>query len=181
MVMKNAFPMTHSQIWNAIDALAAHNGLTPSGLARRAGLDPTTFNKSKRQTDAGRQRWPSTESIAKILQAMHVRLDDFAALMAAAGYAPRWDEKTVGRAYPIVGVARESSIEFFGPSGTPAVADKGGAIAPAIVDDEAFALEIADNSLEPVYRAGDILLVSPRAAARPGDRVVHPIISGSAN
>src|SRR5262245_17992607 len=38
--------LTHNQIWTAIDRLAAPAKLTPSGLARKAGLDPTTFNKS---------------------------------------------------------------------------------------------------------------------------------------
>jgi len=40
--------LTHPQIWRAIDALAARHGMSPSGLAKLAGLDPTTFNKSKR-------------------------------------------------------------------------------------------------------------------------------------
>ena len=59
--------MQHSQIWRAIDALAARRGLSPSGLARAAGLDPTTFNKSKREATDGRPRWPSTESLARAL------------------------------------------------------------------------------------------------------------------
>ena len=42
--------LTHAQIWTAIDRLAARADLSASGLARRAGLDPTTFNKSKRIT-----------------------------------------------------------------------------------------------------------------------------------
>ena len=40
--------LTHNQIWTAIDRLAARAKLSPSGLAKKAGLDPTTFNKSKR-------------------------------------------------------------------------------------------------------------------------------------
>ena len=59
--------LTHNQIWTAIDRLAARAKLSPSGLAKKAGLDPTTFNKSKRVTPEGRQRWPSTESVAKAL------------------------------------------------------------------------------------------------------------------
>ena len=59
--------LTHNQIWNAIDRLAARAKLTASGLAKKAGLDPTTFNKSKRITPEGRPRWPSTESVAKAL------------------------------------------------------------------------------------------------------------------
>ena len=53
--------LTHAQIWTALDRLAERAGLSPSGLARKAGLDPTTFNKSKRITGDGRERWPSTE------------------------------------------------------------------------------------------------------------------------
>ena len=66
-------PLTHSQIWTALDRLAARAKLSPSGLAKRSGLDPTTFNKSKRITPDGRARWPSTESIAKALAATSVR------------------------------------------------------------------------------------------------------------
>ena len=61
--------LSHSQIWTALDRLAARAGLSPSGLAKKSGLDPTTFNKSKRITPDGRPRWPSTESVAKALDA----------------------------------------------------------------------------------------------------------------
>ena len=42
--------LTHAQIWTALDRLAARSGLSASGLAKRSGLDPTTFNRSKRIT-----------------------------------------------------------------------------------------------------------------------------------
>ena len=61
--------MRHDDIWRAIDALAAEHGLSASGLARKAGLDPTAFNPSKRIGADGRARWPSTESVAKVLAA----------------------------------------------------------------------------------------------------------------
>ena len=73
---------THDQVWHGIDRLARERGLTASGLARRAGLDPTTFNPSKRVTKQSKPRWPSTESLAKILSATETSLDDFVALMA---------------------------------------------------------------------------------------------------
>ena len=56
--------LTHDQVWTALDRLADRAGMSASGLAKKAGLDPTTFNKSKRVTADGRERWPSTESIA---------------------------------------------------------------------------------------------------------------------
>lgn len=68
---------THSEIWDAIDRLAQDNGYSPSGLAKKAGLDPTTFNKSKRISADGKPRWPSTESIAKILTVTNTKLADF--------------------------------------------------------------------------------------------------------
>jgi phage repressor protein C with HTH and peptisase S24 domain len=78
---KTQGPLTHEQIWSALDRLAARVQLSPSGLARRAGLDPTTFNKSKRVTPDGRERWPSTESLAKALAAADASIDTFVELM----------------------------------------------------------------------------------------------------
>ena len=72
---------THSDIWNGIDRLAQSSGYSPSGLARQAGLDPTAFNKSKRFSKDGKPRWPSTESISKILAATDVTMSDFISLI----------------------------------------------------------------------------------------------------
>jgi phage repressor protein C with HTH and peptisase S24 domain len=77
--------LTHNQIWTAIDRLAARAKLTPSGLAKKAGLDPTTFNKSKRITPEGRPRWPSTESVAKALAATSTKVDTFVNLITDSG------------------------------------------------------------------------------------------------
>src|SRR5262249_372910 len=74
--------MKHDDIWRALDTLAAENGLSASGLARRAGLDPTTFNPSKRRMQDGRARWPSTESVAKVLEATGASLEAFTALVS---------------------------------------------------------------------------------------------------
>src|ERR1051325_5821986 len=81
-------PLTHNQIWTALDRLAARAKLSPSGLAKKAGLDPTTFNKSKRITPDGRARWPSTESVAKSLAATNTSIDVFVQLIDDNGRAP---------------------------------------------------------------------------------------------
>lgn len=74
--------LTHTAIWAALDALARRHGLTPSGLARRAGLDPTAFNKSKRRSPvSGKLHWPSTETLAKALDAVAANMHDYAALI----------------------------------------------------------------------------------------------------
>jgi phage repressor protein C with HTH and peptisase S24 domain len=155
--------MNHGDIWRAIDALAARQGLSPSGLARAAGLDPTTFNKSKRTAPDGRPRWPSTESIARVLSASGASWDAFAALLSGSGGS--------GRAIPVVGMARAGADGFFDESGFPIGADETVRF-PDLGEAPVYALEIAGDSMEPMYRAGDIVIVQPGAAVRRGDRVV---------
>jgi phage repressor protein C with HTH and peptisase S24 domain len=162
--------MNHAQIWRAIDALAARKGMTASGLARAAGLDPTTFNKSKRQAPDGKPRWPSTESIARALAAAEANWDEFAALLAGRNGAS-------GRAIPIVGMARAGADGFFDEQGFPVGADETVHF-PDLGEDPVYALEIAGDSMEPSYRAGDVVIVQPGAAVRRGDRVVVRTRSG---
>ena len=75
--------MTHDDIWNAIERFAHAHNLSCSGLARRCGLDPTTFNKSKRYSPNGQPRWPSTQSIAKILSATNESISGFISYLPA--------------------------------------------------------------------------------------------------
>lgn len=70
--------MTHQQFWHAIDCFARAHGVTCCGLARKSGLDPTVFNKSKRFYDTGQPRWASMCCLAKILIATNSTLSDFA-------------------------------------------------------------------------------------------------------
>ena len=68
--------LSHGEIWGAIDRLALKLSISPSRLARDAGLDATSFNKSKRITAAGKPRWPSTESISKVLHTVNMDFED---------------------------------------------------------------------------------------------------------
>jgi phage repressor protein C with HTH and peptisase S24 domain len=162
--------VNHGQIWRAIDALAARRGLSASGLARAAGLDPTTFNRSKRQAPDGKLRWPSTESVTRALAAAETTWDEFAALVAGRPGG-------AGHAVPVVGMARAGADGFFDESGFPVGADETVRF-PDLGEDRVYALEIAGDSMEPIYRAGDIVIVQPRAAVRRGDRVVVRTRSG---
>lgn len=69
--------LTHAQIWQGLDRLAEAYGYSPSGLARAAGLDPTSFNKSKRISADGKPRWLSTESLAKVLTVTGCTMTEF--------------------------------------------------------------------------------------------------------
>jgi len=157
--------LTHAQVWSAIDRLAARAGLSASGLARRAGLDPTTFNKSKRITAEGRARWPSTESIAKALAATGTPFDAFVGLTEQnAGAA--------ARAVPLIGFAEAGAGGYFDDGGFPAGEGWDEIAFPAVNDEHAYALEISGSSMEPAYRDGDVIVLSPSAPIRRGDRVV---------
>ena len=163
--------MRHEDIWRAIDTLAAEHGLSPSGLARRAGLDPTSFNQSKRSAADGKLRWPSSESLAKILAATAARLEDFTALVSGARAMPERAAKGRTR-IPLIGLAQAGAEGFFDDGGYPAGAGWDEVELPATADANAYALSISGDSMEPVYRAGDRIVVSPAAPVRVGDRVV---------
>ena len=164
--------LTHAQVWSAIDRLAARAGLSASGLARRAGLDPTTFNKSKRITAAGRARWPSTESISKALAATGTSIEVFVGLIQGGGAG------TPVRGVPLLGFAEAGAGGYFDDGGFP-VGEGWDEIAfPAVSDTHAYALEVSGHSMEPAYRDGDVILVSPAAPIRRGDRVVVRTRSG---
>ncbi|QGM96857.1 S24 family peptidase [Methylocystis parvus] len=164
--------LSHAQIWAAIDALGERYGLTPSGLARKAGLDPTTFNRSKRETSEGRQRWPSTESIAKVLQATGASLDEFMALVSANSAATRRHTR------PLIGLAQAGEGGFFDDAGFAVGAGWDEIEVLSDADEHSYALEISGDSMSPLYRDGDIVIVSPAAPIRRGDRVVVKTASG---
>lgn len=165
--------LTHDQIWAAIDALAQRHGLSPSGLAKRSGLDPTTFNKSKRESANGKLRWPSTESISKVLAATESTLDEFVSLVMRAGA-----HKQPVRLIPLIGFAEAGSQGYFDDAGFPSGAGWEEIAFPDVGDPHAYALEVSGESMMPIFRDGDRIIVSPSATTRRGDRVVVRTMAG---
>ena len=164
--------MKHEDIWRALDTLAAENGLSVSGLARQSGLDPTTFNPSKRCMPDGRARWPSTESLAKVLNATGASLEAFTALVSGARALSSNTRAAAQRRIPLIGLAQAGSEGFFDDGGYPVGGSWDEVSLPEIGDLNAYALEISGTSMEPVFRDGDVVIVSPAAPIRRGDRVV---------
>jgi phage repressor protein C with HTH and peptisase S24 domain len=165
-------PLSHARLWSALDALARREGLSASGLARRAGLDPTAFNPSKRMGPGTppRPRWPSTESLNRILEVTNVTLAEFAALADDA--APR-----VATA-PLIGMAQAGQDGFFDDAGLPTGEGWDQTDLPA-PRDSLFSLRITGDSMVPLYREGDRVLVDrERGDVRRGDRVVARTVAG---
>jgi phage repressor protein C with HTH and peptisase S24 domain len=156
--------LTHGQVWTALDRLAERAGLSPSGLAKRSGLDPTTFNKSKRITGDGRERWPSTESVSKALAATNASIDTFVQLIGDGGRSLQ--------SVPLLGLAQASSGAHFDDNGIPTGKGWDEVALPAASDEHAYALEISGDQMKPAYRDGDVIVVSPGTPIRRGDRVV---------
>lgn len=161
---------SHADIWAAIDRLAEANGLSASGLAKRAGLDATTFNKSKRVMLDGRERWPSTESVAKVLNATGTSFGEFVSLVGGSRMSTR--------PLPILGFAQAGAGGYFDASGFPVGNGWDEVSFPDMPDDSIYALEIQGDSMLPVYRDGDRIVVSPTAPIRRGDRVVLQTAEG---
>jgi phage repressor protein C with HTH and peptisase S24 domain len=158
--------LQHADVWRGIDRLAAKHGLSASGLARRAGLDPTAFNPSKRITREGRPRWPSTGA-----PGTGEGTTFQGGKLAGRGAA--------GKSIPVVALARLATESCFDQSGQPVGSAWGRFNAPGIVDRTAFAVEINGHEFDPVYRDGDIVIASPEQEVRRGDRIVVGNTSGT--
>ncbi|MBK8082362.1 MAG: helix-turn-helix transcriptional regulator [Devosia sp.] len=161
--------LSHRDIWNAIDAIAERHSLSASGLARLAGLDATAFNKSKRVSKDGRERWPSTESIAKVLEATG---ESFDAFLSGGGAYLQLPSLLPRPSVPLLGLAQAGSGGFFDSAGFPAGQGWDEVPLPLAAEDGSYALEVTGDSMLPLYRDGDIIVVSPTAQVRRGDRVV---------
>ena len=159
-------PLSHSQLWKAIDSLARHEGLSVSALARRAGLDATSFNPSKRfgPGEPPRPRWPSTESLTRILAATGLSLGEFAALAHDVVERPA--------AVPLLGMAQAGQDGYFDDAGLP-VGDGWEQTDLPRPKDSLLSLRIVGDSMDPLYRESDRIIVDREATdVRKGDRVV---------
>ncbi|MCA3629110.1 MAG: helix-turn-helix transcriptional regulator [Methylobacterium sp.] len=161
--------LTHSQIWTAIDTLAQRHGLTPSALAKRAGLDATTFNRSKRQGADGHPRWPSTESIAKILAATGVGVDEFLAIVTSEP----------GPSHLPFRFADHLTADAFDEEGRPQGAGWDRIEPLQGLRGDSFAIGLDCDRFAPAYKQGDMIIASPSAPRRRGDRVLLLAIDGS--
>lgn len=187
--------LTHAQIWGAIDALAERCMLSPSGLARKAGLDSTTFNRSKRIATDGRLRWPSTESIAKALDATSQTLETFTELLMESAQLHGASAEHLHSTLPLAtlplvscaALAQMTSLShYFDDQGSPVTQHVTHSVEqnalweamPAPLAQTMYApsslwgLEIVGSDYAPIFREGDRLIVSAHAAARRDDRVV---------
>ena len=160
--------LSHEQIWRGVDRLALRNGLSASGLAKRAGLDPTTFNKSKRVTQDGKHRWPGTESLSKILEATQTSMAEFVTLIDDTPGPPPRDAELRLKSIRLSQIAEDS----FDKSGFPGTGDWEDVDFPAIEDPRAYIIELDRDGPQAFCRPGSLVVVSPSSSVRRHDRIV---------
>ena len=164
--------LSYNEIWLGLEKLAEAKGLSLSALAQKAGLDPTSFNKSKRIGADGRKRWPSTESMNKVLKATNTTVFEFMELAGQHYQNPK-------NMIPLLGLAKAGRDGYFDSQGWPILSGDWDAVEfPFTLDKKVYALEVSGNSMEPVYRDGDKLIVAPDSEIRKGDRVITKTMSG---
>lgn len=168
--------LTHKAIWRGIDMLAQKNQLSASGLAKRAGLDPTTFNKSKRTTKQGKPRWPSTESLSKILEATQTTMGEFVALLDDGAAA---NGEGTGRRVRCVRLSQAEREDAFDAAGFARAAVAWEDIElPTFSESAIYAIEIDRDVAPPMLRSGDVVVVSPESSIRRHDKIIVRLRSG---
>ncbi len=79
---------------------------------------------------------------------------------------------------PLIGFAQAGAGGFFDDAGFPAGQGWDLIELPAAAGEGSYALEVQGDSMLPLYRHGDMLVVQPNAVVRKGDRVVVKTTSG---
>ncbi len=158
--------MESDEIWNAIDKLAKINNMSPSAMAKKAGLNSTTFNKSKRIGPDGKKRWPSFESINKLIVAFNISLLDFYNI--ANPKNP--NQNTLWpNLLPVCNYSnlKNEKIEqnTFVTSDWPKTAFPGR-------DENLYMLELDISNFEPFYNNGSNLIISKHTDIRKNDMVI---------
>ena len=156
--------MKFEKIWEVIDKFALTNGMSPSALAKSIGLDATTFNKSKRIRADGKQRWPSLESLNKILEVYNIELEDL------YKYGGEPCHSTSAMSLPYIALsnlaaggkssARKLDIASWRQVNLP------------YSPNNMYAIDLDNSAYEPLYNFGATLVVAKDSEIRRGDRIV---------
>lgn len=156
--------ITHDDIWRAIETIARERNMSVSALAKKAGLDPTSFNKSKRVSLSGRPRWPSTESMARVLDAAEMTLRDLADIVEFGSQRESFVE------VPVV-TLEQLGATGFDAFGFPFIGSFESEPLPNSGEAGAFIVEGGETPPSPMF-SFQKLIVSPSRSFRRGDLVL---------
>ena len=155
--------MKYETVWSAVDNLAESLGLTVSGLAKKSGLDSTTFNKSKRIRPDGNKRWPSLDSINKVLEYCNITFEEF------YNYGNNYDGHSNVQTIPFARLS--NCLISIMPDGNAPDTSQWEKMAFPIRMNGAYALEVDTTEYDPTYKKGTTILVQKNSKIRHGDRI----------
>ena len=157
-------PLTHDQIWTALDRLAARAKL----VAVRAGQESRSRPDHLQQVEAHHAGRTGALALDRVDRQGARRdrrsVESFVSLIGESNGA--------AQAVPLIGFAEAGAGGYFDDGGFPVGKGWDEIAFPAVTDEHAYALEISGESMQPTYRDGDVIIVSPAAPVRRGDRVV---------
>lgn len=162
--------MKYENVWSAVDKLAKINGLSPSGLAKKAGLDSTTFNKSKRIRPDGKKRWPSLDSINKILEVCNMTFEQFYNLTNENSFGSETQN--------FVPYVKFSKIANNPIEDAKVVTYNWEKIHFPDTTCNIYSVEVDVDFFEPFYRRNTTLIISQNSEIRQGDRIVIMLKDG---
>ena len=165
--------MKYETVWSAVDNLAKSMGLSPSGLAKKSGLDATTFNKSKRKRPDGKNRWPSLDSLNKVLELCNLTFEEFYKF----GESDNSNENLNAIPYLKISAIAQSDCckeKSLDTSGWDMFCFPDGS-------NNLYALEIDTSDYAPLYKFGNMLVLTKNSEIRRNDRVALFKIDGSVN
>lgn len=158
--------MKQEDVWRGIDRLADEVGVTPARLARMAGLDQAVFGPTRRIKENGEMRWPSMDSLAKVLRVAEISLGEF------VNYMYGDPASRAGFRLPCLPISAAGDAQY-DADGLPTGPAWEHIEFPDLQDPKCFGLILEDDSARPVYRRGDLLVCAPGMSIQRGDRIVY--------
>lgn len=159
--------MKQEEVWRGIDHLADEIGVTPARLAKMAGLDQAVFSAGRRKRPEGGLRWPSMDSLAKVLDVADISLGDF------VNYMYGNPDTKAGFRLPVQTLTNAGDADQYDMDGLPTGRAWDRVAFPDVQDPDCFGVIVDCDDYEPVYRQGDMLVCAPGVSVRRGDRVIY--------
>ena len=155
--------MKYDTVWSAVDNLAKSLGMSPSGLAKKSGLDSTTFNRSKRKRPDGKNRWPSLDSLNKVFEFCNITFEEFYKYGETDN--PTENLNTI----PYIKLSGVSKREYC-QDGEICTANWETICFPDGTKN-LYAMEIDNTDYAPLYKFGTTLILAKHSEIRRNDRV----------
>ena len=155
--------MKYDTVWSAVDNLAKSLGMSPSGLAKKSGLDSTTFNRSKRKRPDGKNRWPSLDSLNKVFEFCNITFEEF--YKYGESVNPPENLNTI----PYIKLSGVSKREYC-QDGEICTANWETICFPDGTKN-LYAMEIDNTDYAPLYKFGTTLILAKHSEIRRNDRV----------